>query len=316
MMIENLGLSLSMVCSADCVYCPRPHARRSETPFMNLKLVDKILTESKVYHIRSIDVGENGDAFLNPEIIPILRLIRSKSNAVIRMFTNFRNFGPELIDAVLGERLLDKVITNIDGATPEAYSNIKGLRLGRVEENILRFLARNKELESPVQFRIQALTLNHYVSTVRRVLGRNPTHVPEHLLDTADDFEAIVARWRPRGIVPVRSVVTLWAENPEPETNWGLFQRTVRRVRRRLRPKPCRMLATIRRGFLVAPSGKVYLCCADFNCELVIGDLTRQSVQEVVQSDIRRELIAKLERREFDSVGGPCRTSELCRIYR
>lgn len=279
-------------------------------------LVARILDESSVYNIVSIDVGENGDAFLNPEVLEILRLIRSKSRATVRMFTNFRNFEPALIDAVLSEGLLDKVITNIDGATPEAYRDVKGLDFDRVERNILHFLARKEELESPVQFRIQALTLNHYVSTVRRVLDGDPVHVPGHLVDTVDDFEEIVARWRPHGIVPERSIVTLWAEDPDTRAPRGSIRHAMHRARRRLLPKPCRMLEAIRKGLFIAPSGQVYLCCADFNCETILGDLTRQSVPEVVESSRRRDVLKKLERREFDDIGGPCRNPELCRIYR
>jgi len=309
--IDSLGLSLSMVCSADCVFCPRPHARKQETPFMPPELVSRILDESVVYNIVSIDVGENGDAFLNPNVLQILRLIRSKSRATVRMFTNFRSFEPALIDAVLSEGLLDKVITNIDGGTPDAYHDVKGLDFGRVERNILHFLAKKEDLQSPIQFRIQALTLNHYVSTVRRILDRDPVHVPGHLVDTVDDFEAIVAYWRPRGVVPERSIVTLWAEGCDTQPARGAIRRAVHHARSRFLPKPCRMLEAIKKGLFIAPSGQVYLCCADFNCETILGDLTRQSVREVVESSRRRDMLKKLERREFDAIGGPCRNPEL-----
>jgi len=314
--IDSLGLSLSMVCSASCVFCPRPRAGKHETPFMSAALVGKILDEASIYEISSIDVGENGDSFLNPEVLEILRLVRAKSTAAVRMFTNFRSFEPEVIDAVLEEGLLDTVVTNIDAASPERYRAVKGLDLGLVEQNILHFLSRKEALGSPVVFRIQSLTMNHYVATVRRVLGRDPAHVPDELVETADDFDEIVARWRSRGVVPERSVVTLWAENASAEPQRGAISHAARRLQRRIFPKACRMLEKIRNGLFVAPSGRVYLCCADFDCEIVLGDLTRQTVREVVESDRRRDLITALEKRQFDTIGGPCRNPELCRIYR
>jgi hypothetical protein len=314
--IDSLGLSLSMVCGASCVFCPRPNTGRNETPFMSPELVEKILDESEVYGIASIDVGENGDAFLNPDALEILRLIRSKSTAALRMFTNFRSFRPGLIDTVLEEGLLDTVVTNIDGATPEAYRAVKGLELDRVEGNILHFLARKEALESPVQFRIQALTLNHYVTTVRRVLGRDPTHVPEELVESADDFEEIVARWREHGVFPERSIVTLWAEDATTPTEGVSLGRAAHRLRRQLFPKPCRMLEKIERGLFVAASGQVYLCCADFDCEIVLGDLNRQTVREVVESEKRKDILTALRKRRFHEIGGPCSHPELCRVYR
>ncbi len=313
--IDSLSLTLSAVCSADCVFCPRPHARKHQPPFMPPDLVGKILDESAVYDIVSIDVGENGDSFLNPQVLEILRLIRSKSQAMVRMFTNFRTFKPDLIDAVLQEGLLDKVITNIDGATPEAYRAVKGLELERVEPNIQHFLARKEALRSPTEFRIQALTLHHYVDTVRRVLGRDPIHVPDHLVDSIDDFDQIVERWRSRGVVPERSVVTLWVEGQDPGRERTSLRQVARRIQRRVFPRSCRMLDKIERGLFVAPSGQVYLCCADFEFEIILGDLRQQTVREVVESERRREILKALTRSEFHKIGGPCNTPEMCRIY-
>ena len=316
MRIDSLYFTLSAVCSANCVFCPRPHARNNEQPpFISPDLVEKVLQEAAIYDIASIDVGENGDSFLNPQVLDILRLIRSKSRAVIRMFTNFRNFTPDLIDSVLEEDLLDKVITNIDGATPEAYRAIKGLDLDRVEPNIRYFLTRRDFLRSPVEFRIQVLTLRHYVDTVRRVLDRDPIHVPDHLVDSADDFEQIVERWRTHGAVPERSVVTLWAEGQNPARDRSSIRKSGRRLWRRVLPKPCRMLDKIERGLFVAPSGEVYLCCADFDFEIILGDLKKQTVREIVESKRRREILRALARREFHKIGGPCKNPELCRIY-
>ena len=313
--IDSLSLTLSAVCSADCVFCPRPHARKHEPPFMPLDLVGKILDESAVYDIVSIDVGENGDSFLNPQALEILRLIRSKSRAMVRMFTNFRSFKPDLIDAVLQEGLLDKVITNIDGATPEAYRAVKGLELDRVEPNIHHFLARKEALRSPTEFRIQALTLHHYVDTVRRVLDRDPVHVPDHLVDSIDDFDQIVERWRSHGVVPERSVVTLWVESQNPVRERTSVRQIARGIQRRVFPKPCRMFDKIERGLFIAPSGQVYLCCADFEFEITLGNLRQQTVREVVESGRRRDILKALARREFHKIGGPCKNPEMCRIY-
>jgi Iron-sulfur cluster-binding domain len=297
------------------VYCPRPRSRRAEKIFMSPDLAKKIIDESDGYNISSIETGENGDSFLNPEIIPILRLIRQKTGATIRMFTNFENFTPAIIDTVLEEGLLDKVVTNIDGADHVTYGVVKGLDLNTVESNIHYFLEKNNRLENPIQFKIQCLTISHYVQTVQRVLGRPPLHVPRKWRNQRDDFDDIVKKWKPLGVTPQRSVVTLWDEKSTNKKSTSSLKEIIVRGKNRIFPKPCRMLDQIRKSLFILPSGQVYLCCADFNFELIIGDLQKQTVQEIVEGKKREELIKHLAKKSFEKIGGPCLRPDLCRIY-
>jgi MoaA/NifB/PqqE/SkfB family radical SAM enzyme len=284
--------------------------------FMVPEIVEKVLVESAQYPITIIDVGESGDAFLNPQALDILRLIRKHSDTTIRMFTNFQTFTPEKIDAVVGERLLDKVIVNIDGASPETYRIVKGLHLERIEKHIHHFLDMKGELNSDVELRIQSLTLNKYVRTVNRVLGRNPLHVNSKHVSMPEDFEDIKQKWAQWGVTPVKSFVTLWAEEGEGYSEPKPWPMKLKDVYRKYIPAPCRMLPRIKESFFVAPSGEIYLCCADFAFEQIIGDVRTQKVCEIVESDKRREMIEALRRRDFNKLGGPCLHSELCRAYK
>ena len=280
---------------------------------MPLDLVRKIIAESSGYGISQVDVGETGDAFMNPEAIEILRYIRSHTTAVTRVFTNFHTFSPEKIDAVLAENLLDKVVTNIDGATPETYRAVKGLDLETVEKHIDYFIRRKKELKSPVYFRIQALTLHSYVQTVRRVLGRDPLHVKKEWLETPDDFEAIEEKWGAREVLTIKSpVITLWAEKAGPAPSHLTWRERIKNV---IRPKSCRLLHRLKQTLHVAPGGKVFLCCADFNFEIIAGDLAGQTVKEVVESGKRRELLKLVAEKRFSEIGGPCLSFPLCQLY-
>ncbi len=312
MSFHALSFSLSSACGANCVFCPTHKDPEQHGNFMPLEIVRKVIDEARGYPILLIDVGETGDAFMNPSILDILRYIRSKTTAEVRMFTNFHTFTPAKMDAVLEENLLDKVITNIDGASPETYRAVKGLELGQIERHIDYFIEKKNQVASPVYFRIQSLTLNHYVKTVRRVLGRDPLYVRGEWLDAPDDFESIVRKWAPKGVTPVRSITTLWAEKSSAHR----AQLTMmERLKRRLRSKGCRLLARIKNSLFIAPDGRVYLCCADFRFELVYGDVRKQSVKEIVESEGRRDLLALLSERKFSQIGGPCSYAHLCQLY-
>jgi len=64
-------------------------------PFSLVKrIVDEVSSDEfrKLHGIVRFECGENGDAFLNPAIIDILRYIRtSLPNCSIEIFTNFQN---------------------------------------------------------------------------------------------------------------------------------------------------------------------------------------------------------------------------------
>ena len=279
---------------------------------MPLEVVEKVIDGSRNYDLRLIDVGETGDAFMNPSAIGILRFLRANTSAPIRIFTNFQTFTPDKIDIVIEENLIDKVITNIDGASQETYRATKGLELKTIERHIDYFIEKKNKPQSRVYFRIQSLTLNHYVRTVRRVLGRRPLHVEEELLSIPDDFELIVEKWRAKGVTPVRSPVTLWAEKSSQPPPHLTLKQTLKKA---LRPKGCRLFPRISDSLFISPEGKVYLCCGDFGFELILGDVNRESIEGIVQGERRKDILDKLKAGRFSDIGGPCFYSDLCQLY-
>ena len=145
--LTSLSLCLSSACGADCIYCPCDRGTRIKQKFMPLSLVEKLLYEisssqfSKYHNIVRISVGENGDPFLNKQLIEILCAIRTKRpNANVVLFTNFQNFTAEKAEIILGERLIDTFWCNIDGFSETSYFNVKRMKLNSMESNLKNFL--------------------------------------------------------------------------------------------------------------------------------------------------------------------------------
>ena len=312
-MLKYLNLSLSSRCSLNCAFCPNgKHARREAVAAMTPQTAERILEQARDYPIVRVDVGETGDAFLNQDILDILRLIRRHlPQASTRVFTNFQTFRPDRIDGILSEQLLDEVITNMDGATAETYEAIKGGSLERAVQHIEYFLEQSKLTEYPPTFRMQVLTLHRYVQTVRRNLGRDPLHVPPEQMNVADDFKAIQSRWRPTGVEPVRSFVALWAEAPAPVCP----RRPREWLHNAVHHRRCRLLPRLRESLFVAPDGTTYLCCADFDFELSTGNLMTDTLQAILEGAVRQHMLQAVESRAFNSVGGPCRHFPLCQAF-
>ena len=107
------------------------------------KIIDEISSdEFKSNHqIWRIEVGENGDAFLNKDIIRILRYIKHKlPNINIEIFTNFQHFTEEIAGTIISEALLDSVNVNIDGSNNDNFHRVKKLSLDDVKTNLDCFL--------------------------------------------------------------------------------------------------------------------------------------------------------------------------------
>jgi hypothetical protein len=74
----------------------------------------------------------------------------------------------------------------------------------------------------------------------------------------------------------------------------------------------CPFLERVLHEAFIAPDGTWYACCLDAKAELNLGNVVETSIQDVFSSQRRQDLIASLRMREFDRIGGPCRTVSCC----
>jgi len=255
-----------------------------------------------------IRLGENGDMFLNPDAIEIMRKVRRRlSGATLELYNHFYLVEPSLTDVLLKERLVDAVYLNIDGMH-DNYRKAKGIHLDRPLANLRYFIARRNSLGLRIPVSVRALTLSDYVATVSTNYHTSPRLVDPDDLDAAQDYAELASLMR--GILTPRldsfkkSIVTLWGERDslrELGIDEGKFA--------------CPLLFRIQRELCVRPDGGCYLCCADSKQELLIGNLAEESFEAVVLGETRRFYIECLQRRHYDSIGGPCMTVYCCQIH-
>ncbi len=280
------------------------------------KIVDEISSEtfSARHRVCRISVGENGDAFLNRECLAILRYIKQELPAVdIECYTNFQNFTPEKAEPVLSEGLVSRVYCNMDGASGENYSLVKGLDLQGVSRNITAFLDIRKRTGSHVPLHMQAVTLHAYLNAVRSVLGAWPLKMNGRAVapeEVRDDFPEIRRRWgnlldqETDSLVKVTGLY-LWAERGQVDTakiDYSAYS--------------CPQLAAIREQAYISPAGDWYACCEDAACEAVFGNLGSETLDSIYSGRARKEFLMALERRDFPAAGAPCRTVNCCqKVY-
>jgi MoaA/NifB/PqqE/SkfB family radical SAM enzyme len=83
-MLESVNLSLASACGANCIFCPANRGKRITAKLMPFPVLKKVVDElssssfKKKHNVLRIEIGENGDAFLNRDIIKILLYIKKK----------------------------------------------------------------------------------------------------------------------------------------------------------------------------------------------------------------------------------------------
>src|SRR3990170_5900467 len=319
-MLESLNLSLSSVCAANCIFCPQDRNKRNARaqkimPFeLAKKIIDEISHESfsKKHQITRIEVGENGDVFLNKEAIKLLRYIKFKLPKVkVETFTNFQYFSEEKAQIILSERLINSFHCNIDASNERDFFIAKGIKLSVVKENILNFIEMRKKLHNESSLIIHVLTLNTYINAVRYHLKSYPLKLEDHKVkNIKDDFKIIKKQWEqfldPKidAILKTTNPIS-WAERPAVDWKKLDYKRY-----------SCPNLNRIKEEAFIAPDGAWYACCYDADNELILGNVGIDNIDKIYSSRSREELIERLEKREFQKIGGPCKTVNCCQhIY-
>ncbi len=313
-MLKSINLSLSCICGADCIFCPKERGTNIKEKVMSLALAKKIIDElaadefARNHDVHKIIIGENGDAFLNKELIEILRYIRAKiSNIKVILYVNFQHLNKDLSGIILKEKLADVIRCNIDGSNARNYFAVKRLDYNLVMDNISAFLRQRKELKCGTHLAVSVLTLNSYIHTIYNNFKFYPAKLSDlELIKIKDDFRQ--TRNKLGGIldkgtdrVYKTNTIGAWGERQKIDAGKVDYKKYT-----------CTHLIRIKHEAFIAPDGTWYACCLDSQCALSLGNIKEQSLQEVYSGAKRANLINLLEERRFSSVGGPCLTVNCC----
>jgi hypothetical protein len=280
---------------------------------MSLALVKKIVDEvaspefSLKHQIEHFSLGENGDAFLNKDIIEILRYIKFKLPKIRTcLFTNFQNFTKAKAEIILNEGLINDFCCNMDGSCARNYFLAKGIDFECVKRNLLDFLELRKKIEDKPSLMLFVITLNRYIKTIKSNFGFYPSKLKDlKARNIPDDFVRIKNQWK--GLLDFekdaigRQYIHGWAEREKMSSLPINYQHY-----------SCFYLERLKEGIFIAPDGTSYFCCLDANNELILGDATLESIDKIYSGQARRNLIEMLEKKEFAKIGGPCKTVNCC----
>lgn len=312
-MLHSINLSLASTCGANCLYCPTNRWKNIKNKIMSLEtaenIIDQVSEKSflEKHNTSRFEVWENGDGFMNPNIIKIMEYIKEKiPNVEIEIYTNFQNFTPEKIEYILDNNLLDSIVCNVDWSNPSQYMAVKWMDFYKVINNIKYFIEYRNKIWSNLWLNIQVLTQRHFVETIYKNFWFYPKKFTwnnyENLIDDFEDTKKMLEKFiNPKLDKVYRSTVFWWSERDSFE-NIDEINHT---------DFICPCLDRTEEAF-ITPEWNWYFCPQDANNELMLWNVIEEWIDKIYESKERKELIVAVHRRKFKNINWPCKTINCC----
>jgi radical SAM protein with 4Fe4S-binding SPASM domain len=239
-------------------------------------------------YVYDVNLFHRGEPLLNKNIIDMIEYSVTRG-VKTRIHTN-----GVLLDKDLSRKLilsgLNLISFSFDGYSAKTYEkNRKGAEYARTIKNIVDFLEIKKELKIKTPFTIiQIMEFDDDLS---------PAEFKKQKSDFIKNFHDL----------PLDRVVI---RNPH---NWGGsldMKDTGKKNRSRKRMIPCTFLWY---SLTVFFDGKVYLCPQDFFGEIQVGDLNRESIKDIFNSEKVKNIRKRFKSRSISDLN-PCKSCD--RIWR
>lgn len=255
---------------------------------MRLDLLAKIIDEAAQYKYHGFfSLGENGEALTNPDTLEAVRMIRQRfPSAKIVLFSNMI-----LMDEKRTEELLKAEISvlhvNLDGNSDHTYGYVKGRPMvNTVKKNIQTFLSVREQLKASCQIIIGMVPAKAYAE----LFEFSPAAFPDDRADIENFCKPLL---RPGDLF-------------QDETNVLLSKYQL--PFNRLKHEPCDAFKNVLSELLVAPDGRVYVCCRDFRMSSNLGNIYTKSIVDIWSGKERKELIKKLYLMDYENIDCDCKT--------
>lgn len=310
MTLTNVNLALSNRCNAKCIWCPTSRGTKHNFD-MSKDIAFKVIDELAEfdYDINGMHFSENGEAIYNKDFMEILLYASEKlPNTKLNMLSNFGLMTRSLSEQICKSRTINEFQVNIDGHDSASYRAVKGISYETVMRNLTTFLEMRKKYHPEMGFAINVMPAFEYSVTVNALMQASPDQVQDKevpyssFAHTSDSLQHLVKKY---GVHIRHSKSGLWAERKT-------FQKNIDKLNIDQSKMDCPMFARVKSEAFIAPNGDWYPCCLDDNNDIVLGNVTTQTVQEIYTSQRRLEFVEKVKNRQWEEIGYPCNTVACC----
>lgn len=260
-------VELTNICPFKCPFCPRGVEGKMKRPtgMMDFALFERLLDQLHPDQAkwRQMELHHLGESLVHPEIDRFVAACSSRG-----LGTEL-SCNPSMLRNDLPRRLIDagirRLVISIDGVDDETSTKIRGpaARYEKIERHLEELLAYASQVALPPKIVIQMIDLSA----------------------NAHQHQAFLARWGRTGLPFVRAYVKD-LDGPDPWTG-------------KPSARPVSYLCGYPwRSVVVLWDGRVVPCCRDSDAALVLGDLTKQTLEEIWQGEEVRRLREMLKKKD------------------
>lgn len=243
---EVIKIETTNACNGKCIYCPRDKMTR-KIGFIEEDLYRKVVDECGAEGAKCLHLQNYGEPLLDKNMPSRIAYAKEKGISYLMLFSN----GLLLTRAISRKLIdvgLDEISISLDSALPEEHSNTRvNLDYTTVTRNILGFLEeRDKNRGKRTKVTLTATVKDMSSNGVRQLREKW-----NHIVD-----EIVI----------------------QPLHNWGGEKHLgLNKI-----IKPCsRLWLTM----TVLVDGKISLCCVDYNGEYILGDVSKNTLKEIWNSN-------------------------------
>lgn len=240
-------------CNARCIFCPNNKTRKKiRTGIrMDWDLYRSIVDQCVELNVRRYSVYLMNEPMLDKELPERIAYIAAQINRP--QYIKATSHGGLLTERMAKDLLnsgLHKLKISVQSLNPETYRNIMGLPLDKTLRNIDRFL----ELKEKGGFKRPKLEI-----------------VMVDAIQTHDEIPAAREYWQQRGI-------PLYVEPVENRADQDNIRNTAMGTEQLRAFSWCRRLTE---QIYILHDGRMLLCCADWEQQSVMGDLTKSRLADI-----------------------------------
>jgi radical SAM protein with 4Fe4S-binding SPASM domain len=263
----GVDIGTTNLCNAACIMCP--HSKLKKMGTMDMKLYKKIIDNCSKLKINIITLSFFGEPFLDKTIIEKIKYAKFKGMTVA-FYSNASLLNEKLAKEII-EAGLDSITISFDGATKETYEKIrKKLNFDVTKKNVLNLIETRNKMKK----------VNPKINLVLVELEENKKEIKQFYNEWKNKVNSI-------NIINMRN----WANDIQKEGTKESFH-----FNKKIKRKPC---ALIWLKMVVDWNGDVVLCCDDWNHSTVLGNLKKQTIEEIWGGEKLKKIREAHKKREF-----------------
>lgn len=269
-----IEIGVNSDCNLRCKMCARQFDQNMNNKHINipLSLIDKIVEQSKAFHLPAVLIGQDSECLLHPQIKEIIQKVAEIEPVDFFLITNGTLLTKDLSRTFI-ESGIDRLQISIDAATRETYKTIRGGDLDQLERNIFDFI------------------------DVRAAMGAERPFLRLSFCKQADnihEMEAFFDKWS--GIADIVD----FQEYIDLSNVTNLAEKEYREYHC---PDPFQRL-------VIDYAGNIYgCCCIGYNRYFLIGNLEDISILEAWNSDKLNDLRESFRTQKLKQVCLNCRAN-------